>query len=249
MNEYYIYMTTNNINGKQYIGQHKGKPNDTYLGSGIALTKAIQKYGKENFSKEILCYCQTREEANEKEKLYISLFNAVDDDHFYNIAEGGQGDGWKAWKKYAEAHPEEAQNLYHQNGIRLRAWCKNHPQEFQEKVVAPMLAGAAQWRATHLKEVQQNMVKVNEAKIRWQQEHPEEYQKQIDQWRKAGSEANSQRILCVTTGEIFPSQSEAARVYNIPQGNISKCLRGERKSAGKHPETGAKLVWQRIIKN
>lgn len=59
------------------------------------------------------------------------------------------------------------------------------------------------------------MKKVNTEKEKWQQAHPEEHQKQIERWRKAGSEANSQRILCVTTGEIFPSQSEAARVYNI----------------------------------
>lgn len=91
MNEYYIYITTNNINGKQYIGQHKGQPNDKYLGSGTTIKKALEKYGKENFSKEILCYCQTREEADEKEKFYISLFDAINDNQFYNNAEGGQG--------------------------------------------------------------------------------------------------------------------------------------------------------------
>lgn len=58
--DYYIYMTTNLINGKKYIGQHKGKVNDSYLGSGTTITKAIQKYGKENFKKDILCMCATR---------------------------------------------------------------------------------------------------------------------------------------------------------------------------------------------
>ena len=58
-NEYYgfIYITTNNINGKKYIGQKKydkeGKWK-TYLGSGIILNRAIKKYGAENFSKEII---------------------------------------------------------------------------------------------------------------------------------------------------------------------------------------------------
>lgn len=247
MNEYYIYITTNNINGKQYIGQHKGQPNDNYLGSGTTIKKALKKYGKENFSKEILCYCQTREEADEKEKFYISLFDAVNDNQFYNNAEGGQGgDGWRACHKWLTEHPEEAQKIYQENGKRLQQWGKNHPQEFQEKVVAPMLKGAAEWRKTHPEEVQQRMIKVNGAKQKWQQEHSEEYQTQVNKWRQAGSEANSQKILCVTTGEIFPSQCEAARTYKIQQGNISKCLKGERKSAGKDPKTGAKLIWQKI---
>lgn len=89
--EYYIYVTTNNINGKKYIGQHKGKPEDSYFGSGTTITKALNKYGKENFSKEILCFCDTRKEADEKEKYYIDFYDAINDNNYYNNAEGGNG--------------------------------------------------------------------------------------------------------------------------------------------------------------
>ncbi len=247
MNEYYIYITTNSLNGKQYIGQHKGNPNDNYIGSGIALIRAINKYGKENFYKEILCFCQTREEADEKEKMYISLFNAVESDNFYNLAEGGQGgDGWRAWRRWAQLHPEEAQIVYQQNGQRLQEWGKEHPKEFQQKVVAPMHEGLKRWREGHPERVQELAHQLNNAKNKWQQKHPEEHEQQIDKWRQAGSETNSQQIRCVTTGEVFRSQCEAARHYNIQQGNISKCLKGERKSAGKHPITGKKLIWEKV---
>ena len=45
-----IYKTTNLINGKIYIGMSKNKK-ENYLGSGIYLKYAIDKYGKENFKK------------------------------------------------------------------------------------------------------------------------------------------------------------------------------------------------------
>ena len=87
----YIYLTINKINGKKYIGQHKGEPNDSYLGSGTLLKRAIDKYGKENFEKEIICLCSSQEELDEKEKYYIKLYDAVNSEEFYNIAEGGLG--------------------------------------------------------------------------------------------------------------------------------------------------------------
>jgi hypothetical protein len=54
-----IYKTTNLINNKIYIGQSKYN-NCDYLGSGSLLKKAIKKYGKQNFKKEIIEYCHTK---------------------------------------------------------------------------------------------------------------------------------------------------------------------------------------------
>ena len=53
----FIYITTNHINGKKYIGQKRYDKNNkwkSYLGSGIHLKRAINKYGADNFSKEII---------------------------------------------------------------------------------------------------------------------------------------------------------------------------------------------------
>ncbi|HLO11581.1 MAG TPA: hypothetical protein VK190_04930 [Pseudoneobacillus sp.] len=88
----YIYLTTNMINGKMYIGQKKNdKYWNSYLGSGILLKKAIKKYGKENFIKIILCKTYNAKDANKKEKFYINFFDAVNSKIFYNVAEGGYG--------------------------------------------------------------------------------------------------------------------------------------------------------------
>lgn len=86
----FIYETTNNTNNKKYIGQRKYyKGWETYLGSGSALKIAIERDGKENFSRVILEEAETKEELNELEILYIKKFDAVKSKDFYNFAEGG----------------------------------------------------------------------------------------------------------------------------------------------------------------
>lgn len=88
---YFIYLTTNLINGKKYIGKHFGFLDDGYLGSGKLLKRAVEKYGKENFQREILSFSSSEEENAEKEKYFIALFGACKSDLFYNIHEGGEG--------------------------------------------------------------------------------------------------------------------------------------------------------------
>ena len=89
----YVYVITNLINNKQYVGQSKNpeqrfkqhcyhnKKNYTSL-----ISCAIQKYGKDNFKMEILYYGP---EYNEKEIYYISKLNTLTPDG-YNIATGGE---------------------------------------------------------------------------------------------------------------------------------------------------------------
>lgn len=88
---HFIYLTTNLVTNEKYIGKHYGDLNDNYLGSGTILLRAIKKYGKENFEREILYISQDAEENNIKEKEFIKVFNAVNDRTFYNIAAGGDG--------------------------------------------------------------------------------------------------------------------------------------------------------------
>lgn len=91
---YYIYRIINNLNGKTYIGQKKFislLEDDKYMGSGIAIRKAIKKYGAGNFTKIIITAAPTRFEANVLEKYYIAKERKENKNGCYNIADGGEG--------------------------------------------------------------------------------------------------------------------------------------------------------------
>lgn len=91
----YIYLTTNLINGKKYVGKHKSSYfNPEYKGSGKVLWKAIKKYDWDNFKVELLKECNSLEELNQSEIEEISLRNAIVSEEYYNLKGGGEG--WQA---------------------------------------------------------------------------------------------------------------------------------------------------------
>ena len=86
---YTVYKITNKINGKYYIGVHKTMdPYDDYMGSGIAVKKAIKKHGKQNFSKEILLTTECKEEAYKHEHVLTENYIVS---NTYNMKRGGVG--------------------------------------------------------------------------------------------------------------------------------------------------------------
>lgn len=91
----YIYKTTNLINGKIYISQKKSKKFvKTYFGSGTLIKQAVKKYGKENFTVELIDFGISREELDIKEKEWIDKSNANWRYGNYNIADGGFTSGY-----------------------------------------------------------------------------------------------------------------------------------------------------------
>ena len=86
----YIYLITNKVNGKIYIGKHStDNLNDGYMGSGIIIKRAIAKDGKDNFTKEYLAFCDSEDTLNYLEKFYIKKYKAKEVG--YNLTDGGEG--------------------------------------------------------------------------------------------------------------------------------------------------------------
>ena len=144
---YLVYRITNLLNGKVYTGAHQTTDkNDGYMGSGKYLKRSINKYGIDNFRKDILCECNTAKEMYDKERNLVFIGPGS-----YNLKPGGKG-GWdhqnldskiqsrkgiKANKRMAELRKTDPawEERRIQKCVASRAeWIKNNP----EKAAAPL---------------------------------------------------------------------------------------------------------------
>lgn len=113
--KYIVYKTTNNINGKIYIGVHRTNPDvfDGYIGCGITqkdskksrlkgFPAAVQKYGYENFTRETLFQFPDTEEgmlaAYAKEAELVTI-DFIKDKNTYNLVTGGKFTTYETLKK------------------------------------------------------------------------------------------------------------------------------------------------------
>lgn len=99
MRSYDVYKITNKVNNKVYIGitskgisaRWKEHLYSAEHGCPFKLHNAIRKYGKENFSVELIDFANSREELAQKEQQYISEYKSIQDEYGYNMTEGGDG--------------------------------------------------------------------------------------------------------------------------------------------------------------
>jgi len=87
--QYIIYRITNIVNQKVYVGFHGTRNiNDGYMGSGKLIKRAIEKYGVNNFTKEVLEIYTDKDEAIAREREIINEEFILRDDT-YNLSLGG----------------------------------------------------------------------------------------------------------------------------------------------------------------
>lgn len=86
-----VYKITNLINNKIYVGAHKtNNLHDDYYGSGVAIKRAIKKYGLDNFNKTILFDFACEKDMFDKESEIVND-DFVKNNNTYNMTVGGFG--------------------------------------------------------------------------------------------------------------------------------------------------------------
>lgn len=130
-----IYVVTNKINGKQYVGQTvrdlgdrlKRHFNDAEKGDDLYFHRAILKYGKENFLIEEIDTAETREELNKKEIYWIGKLDTYKNG--YNSTLGGEGGNTYAKKTEEEMAAIKEKiakaNIGANNGMARAIKCEN----------------------------------------------------------------------------------------------------------------------------
>jgi group I intron endonuclease len=133
---YTVYQTTNLVNGKIYIGKHQTiNPNDSYLGSGRAIAKALKIHGRSNFKKDVLFDFDDEASMNLKEaELVTEEFVSRRDT--YNLGVGGEGGAHFKGKKHSIETKAKLALLWRPASAATRAILstKRHTQETKDKI-------------------------------------------------------------------------------------------------------------------
>ena len=212
----YVYLTTNLVNGKKYVGQHLHDGFDKYYkGSGTYIKRALDKYGWDNFDCKVICWCSTQTQLNEAEDNYIKLLNTMVPKG-YNLKGGGANGRYseEARKNCSKAHKGIKHTAKTREKIANTLKGKEFTNERKKKISASLL-GNTPWNKGKIGiYTEESLQKMSKAKIN----HPD-ISKKVYQYRKDG-----------TFVKEYPSASEAMRITNV--GHIIECCNGKRKSAG-----------------
>ena len=229
----FVYMITNNINEKKYVGQTVHTANirwSQHLHSALkknttsVLHKAIRKYGIEAFRFEILENVSDKEKLNSKEIHWIEKLNT----HYivgngYNMCFGGKSKS--GWKEDSEKTKTRIQK------IKKPIICTETGQIFPsivegaaEMKIAPaalrnVVAGLkSSCKGLHF-EYLDSELNAKASKTRALRESVS------NKWFYKG-----RPVICVSTGKEYPSIKAAARAVGCAEINMHKHLKRLRSS-------------------
>lgn len=207
---YSVYMHTS-PSGKRYIGITCLKPERRWAnGLGYLkcpyMSKAIKKYGFENFLHEILYTNLTKEEAEQKEIKLIAYYDTTNRNKGYNVEFGGNSTGKLSEEQrdklrnynLGKKHSEETRRKMSESGKR-KIFTEEHKRHLSESKMC-------KFHSDKTKEMMRETSKKNVSVL------------QFDK---------NMNFICK-----YISISEASRKTSVARPNISSCCRGVTEQAG-----------------
>lgn len=247
---YLLYCHINKINGKKYVGltsrtnaEKRWGPEGSGYKSCPYFWQAIQKYGWNNFEHLILMTDLTKEEASEKEKYYIKLWETTNPEKGYNLREGGL-DSYHLTENVKEKISDAAHQRKGTCGKKVI--CLTTGEVFRSAAEAVRWCGSSKvYLCCKGERTYAGKHPITGEPLQWDwAEENEEVTIHCPENLQIKNAKKEYDIVCVNTNQIFSTPKEAADWCGLKDiANIYRCAKGERQSAGKHPETKEKLKW------
>ena len=222
----FIYLTIDLKNGKGYVGQHKIYNQKTldpqYIGSGRIIKDIKKKYGIKRFNRQILCFCESKEELNEKEIEYIAYFNAIESENFYNIAEGGYKNPLAG---FSEEQKEEFRKKCSRPGEKNGMYNKHHTEESRKKISINSIGRKSAFK---------------------NKKHKKSSKDAMSKKHKGKTQSGLTKVYCIELNTSFISCNIAKKycenILNIRLKNPSYVCNGQRGFTGTY--NGKQLHWK-----
>lgn len=138
----YIYLVTNKVNGKSYIGSRKLSRDRywrQYMGSGKLIKAAIQRHGSSSFTKSLLSYIHgTQEDLHEAEWRTIQGYTSQGLGGEYNLYHG-PGAGGDTFSSLSPASLDEVRRRQREGLSASTAFKQYHTRTVEENRTAFIL--------------------------------------------------------------------------------------------------------------
>lgn len=231
-----IYLITNKINGKRYVGQTiqtlknrwSKHCHPTHANVTMPVVRAIKKYSKENFDIKVLAKCDSKKEMDHRESYYIKLLNTRSPNGYNLLSGGARG-----------LHTEETKKkiAYAQTGEKNHNFGKTASFETRNKM---SIGHTGLKRSEEVKKACSERVK-GEKHPMFGKHHTEEAVKKISKsstGRTFSSESLKKmsksrdkikvKIFCFETNTIYESITVASKALDLDRCKIKDVAKGKR---------------------
>ena len=246
-----IYMYTNLINGKKYVGKAKDFNNrhkQHLKGNEQLIDKKIKEYGQQNFKVEILIEnVQDDDKLNEYEKFFIKRKRShISYGTGYNRTWGGDG-GYSLDGMTEEQRKEHGRKISEATKGKPRKPCS---EETKRKLSEALSGEKSPNYGVHRygkDSPHYGHKRTEESKQRQSENMKGRYigdkNPMYGKGYKLSGDKNprARKVICLDTLDIFATVKEAKKWCG--GGAIEAQIKGQRNYAGKHPITGIKLHW------
>lgn len=246
-----VYIATNKVTGDKYIGMTsrsldvRRKEHESASAAGrhgcTVLNRALKKYGCENFNWERIARFAKLEAAGAMEVWLIKLFRPA-----YNISVGGlnpfhgapRTEEWKRniskAKKGRPCSEDEMARLRNIERPTKSAICLQDGRFFQRLKSAAEFYSIGINRVSVIcagKEISAKGLSFRRSDRPWTSEEcaaelARDEERRAERWERTGA-AHRRQVICLTTGQIYASATEAAKEIGATQSGISHICAGK----------------------